>query len=206
MDTFETASPMTEPLKKPMQDSYYHNPESAKKYIQIAEGYSGKKLIDKLKTFLPSKSTVLELGVGPGTDLEILSEDYHVTGSDYSPTFLKIIQEKNPEFDLLVLDAISLDTDKTFEAIYSNKVLQHLSEQELKTSIQNQLGILVPGGIICHSFWRGEGSMEMKGLLHNYHLEKDLEDFFHADFEILLLERYAEEEADDSLLLIARKR
>lgn len=188
-----------------MDNSYYHDPESAKKYIQIAEGYNGQKLIEQLKRFLPKDSSVLELGVGPGTDLLLLNETYQATGSDYSPAFIQILKQKHPELDLLELDAISLQTTRSFEGIFSNKVLQHLNDQELETSIQNQLRILYPGGIICHSFWRGEGSMEMKGLLHTYHSEKDLRRFFGSHFDILYLESYREEEKDDSLLLIGRK-
>ena len=68
--------------------TFYENEENVQKYIQMAEGYNGRKLIEKLKTYLPEGYSVLELGSGPGVDLEILNECYKATGSDYSVFFV----------------------------------------------------------------------------------------------------------------------
>ena len=106
-----------------MTERYYLTNDTAVQYIKMAEGYDGKELIEKLKSYLPAGSTVLELGSGPGTDLEILSQYYHVTGSDFSQQFLDILVEKNLSNELLILDATTLKTDKIFDCIYSNKVL-----------------------------------------------------------------------------------
>ena len=54
----------------------------------MAEGYNGKALIDILKKFLPKGSTILELSMGPGKDLNLLKKYYTVTGSDISKIFL----------------------------------------------------------------------------------------------------------------------
>lgn len=192
-------------MTKSPQDGYYHNEETVQQYISMARGYDGRHLIDTLKRYLSAQSTVLELGAGPGTDLKILSAYYRVTGSDNSPIFLKLIAETRPDIPLLELDAISIDTGQTFDAIYSNKVLQHLSDPELLCSIENQCKRLNSGGIICHSFWNGDQCEYLHGLLHNYHTATELETWFSPHFDILLLEPYAEMEADDSLLLIGRK-
>ncbi|MBT8181312.1 MAG: hypothetical protein KJO53_06955, partial [Eudoraea sp.] len=52
----------------------------------------------------------------------------------------------------------------------------------------------------------GEGSEIFKGLFVNYHSEKALRSFFEPYFDILMIESYAEFEAADSLLLIAKKK
>ena len=72
-----------------MEGEYYHTPESVAQYIALAKDVNGQALIDELRTVLPHGAQVLELGSGPGTDWEILSQHYQVTGSDLSEEFLK---------------------------------------------------------------------------------------------------------------------
>lgn len=187
------------------QTDYYKTRESVEEYIHLAKDVSGKALIEKLKLFLPGKSTLLEIGTGPGTDWKILKNSYQVIGSDNSRAFLDHLKSSNPEGLFLELDAVTLHTDHSFDGIYSNKVLHHLTDEELEASIQRQYEALNENGIICHSFWKGEGSEIFKGLFVNYHDEEALKRFFQSSFEILLLEEYAEFETEDSLLLIAKK-
>ncbi|MBT3180538.1 MAG: methyltransferase domain-containing protein [Candidatus Marinimicrobia bacterium] len=187
-----------------MPNQYYLSKETAEQYIKLAKGYDGKFLIDLLKNYLPLKSKVLELGSGPGADLEILSQNYEVTGSDFSQYFLDILKKKKIKNPLILLDAITLKTSKTFDCIYSNKVLQHLTDNQLEQSIQNQLAILNKDGIICHSFWAGNDCYEMKGALHNYHTKDELENCLSPYFETLVLDFYNEMEKDDSILFIGK--
>jgi hypothetical protein len=67
---------------------YYHTAESVDKYIEMAEGYDGRALVEVLRKHLQPGATVLELGMGPGKDLDLLSESFQATGSDVSPLFL----------------------------------------------------------------------------------------------------------------------
>ncbi|HEY9114087.1 MAG TPA: hypothetical protein VIN10_05265, partial [Bacteroidales bacterium] len=90
--------------------------------------------------------------------------------------------------------------------IYSNKVLHHLKDNELKLSVKRQSEILTSAGIIGHSFWKGKGSEIFKGLYVNYHDEKTLIEFFKEYFEVLSLTTYQEFEEGDSLLLIGKKK
>ncbi len=185
---------------------YYQNSDSVEEYIRLAKDVNGGELIEKLKAFLPSNSHLLEIGSGPGTDWNILNRDYKVVGSDNSPEFLNRLIAKSPKGKFIKLDAITLNTELKFDGAYSNKVLHHLKENELLDSIQKQHDILNPSGIICHSFWKGEGSEVFKGLYVNYHTNSSLEDAFGAYFETLLIEEYAEFETGDSLLFIGKRR
>jgi SAM-dependent methyltransferase len=189
-----------------MEEHYYKTKASVKEYIKAAEGYDGKLLIEKLREYLPSGSSVLEIGSGPGTDWNILKKDYQVVGSDNSIEFLKHLISNYPDGIFLELDAVTLATDESFDGIYSNKVLHHLKDEELMASIKRQHELLNPGGIICHSFWKGEGSEIFKGLYVNYHSEQNLKDLIGDSFDILLLENYEEFELDDSILLLGRKK
>lgn len=189
-----------------MEGKYYKTQESVNEYIRLAKDVNGAFLINKLKEFLPNQSSILELGTGPGTDWNLLKEDYHVIGSDNSSIFLKHLRSNNPKGRFLELDASTLQTKEQFGGIYSNKVLHHLKEFELIASIKRQHEILNNSGIICHSFWRGQGSEMFKGLFVNYHSENDLIKYFNTYFEMILLEPYDEFETNDSLIFIGKKK
>ena len=189
-----------------MEGEYYKTKESVEEYIRLAKDVSGKQLIEKLKRILPANSVFLEIGSGPGTDWKILSESYKVIGSDNSAEFLNHLINENPNGEFLELDAITLKTDKNFDGIYSNKVMHHLTNNELIDSVKRQYEILNSNGIICHSFWKGDGSEIFKGLFVNYHNEVGLKKVFKNYFEILSIEKYKEFENDDSLLLIGKKK
>ncbi|MDG1334144.1 MAG: class I SAM-dependent methyltransferase [Crocinitomicaceae bacterium] len=104
------------------------------------------------------------------------------------------------------MDAVNLDVNQSFDGIYSNKVLHHLNDEDLKTSIQRQHEILDPSGVVCHSFWKGTGDEIFKGMFVNYHTQDEIRSLFESTFELLLLEEYAEFDESDSILLIARKK
>ncbi|MCK0192501.1 class I SAM-dependent methyltransferase [Arenibacter sp. F20364] len=189
-----------------MNSNYYKTEASVEEYIKLAKDVNGGQLIEKLNNYLPSNSSLLEIGSGPGTDFRLLKRNYNVVGSDYSTEFLNRLRSNNIKDDFFNLDAITIETDKKFDGIYSNKVLQHLTDEDLSKSILRQIDILNSGGIICHSFWKGEGSEIFKGLLVNYQTAESLRNLFEDYFEILLLEEYNEFEDGDSLLLIGKKK
>jgi ubiquinone/menaquinone biosynthesis C-methylase UbiE len=189
-----------------MVKEYYKTKESVKEYIELAKEVNGLELINELRKVLAENSLLLEIGSGPGTDWQLLSNYYDTIGSDFSEEFLKHQQRKFPTGDFLQLDASTLETDKTFDGIYSNKVLHHLTDDELTQSITRQAEILKKDGVVCLSFWKGEGTETFKGMFVNYHTESELKEFFEPLFEILSISNYEEFEANDSLLLIAKRK
>jgi len=188
------------------EGEYYKTKASVAEYIRLAKEANGEQLIEKLEQFLPAGAVLLEIGSGPGTDWKLLKRSYNVTGSDNSIEFLNYLAAENPNGEFIELDAISLKTDQKFDGIYSNKVLHHLKDDELTDSIERQYDILSENGIICHSFWKGDGSEIFKGLFVNYHSENALGDFFERYFDILTIECYGEFDDADSLVLIGRKK
>ena len=171
----------------------------------MAEGYDGKALIEALKTYLPEGSTVLELGIGPGKDLDILNHSYTVTGSDTSHIFLDRYKQKHPDADVMFLDAKTLETRRTFDCIYSNKVLHHLTTSELQESFHRQYDVLNDDGLLFHSFWYGHKQEEHHGLLFVYYTEAELRNVIGEHFEILAIQRYTEMEENDSLYVVLKK-
>ena len=105
---------------------YFDTNEGVDQYIKMAEGYDGRELVEVLRSYVPSGSSVLELGMGPGTDFVLLQPCFRATGSDRSGIFVNRYRALEPSADVLVLDAVDIDTERRFDAIYSNKVMQHL--------------------------------------------------------------------------------
>jgi trans-aconitate methyltransferase len=185
---------------------FFKDKSNVEEYINMAAGYDGRELIQILKSVLKKGASLLEIGMGPGVDLDILKEDFKVTGSDYSEIFLDKYRERCPDADLLCLDAINLETERSFDALYSNKVLHHLQKEELEKSLNRQISLLNEKGILCHSFWRGNKQEEMRGLFFQYYMEDDISKLLEASFEILRIDIYEEFEKDDSFLILARKK
>lgn len=189
-----------------MPTDYYNSKKTVEDYIKLAKDVDGGEIIEKLKKYLPKHAKVLELGSGPGSDWKILNSYFKTTGSDNSKVFLNHLSNAHPDGDFLLVDAIEIKLNQNFEGIYSNKVLHHLKLDELKLSIKAQFNILGNEGIICHSFWKGEGKDTYNGLFVQYHNVDSLKELFEEDFDILQLEKYKEFDEGDSILLIAKKR
>jgi cyclopropane fatty-acyl-phospholipid synthase-like methyltransferase len=184
---------------------YFDERKNVDQYIQMAEGYDGRELIAILKIHLPAGSTVLELGMGPGKDLDLLAQTYSVTGSDYSSVFLELYREKQPSADLLRLDAVSIETLRTFDCIYSNKVLHHLPKADLHRSFARQKEVLTDSGLLLHSFWHGHKEEEIHGLRFVYYTEDELLNTIGPGFEVVAIDRYKEIEDNDSFYILLRK-
>ena len=185
---------------------YFDDENNVDEYIEMAEGYDGKGLIDILRKYLKENASVLEMGMGPGKDLDILRHYYAATGSDSSQIFLNLYKKKNQDTDLMLLDARTLDTDCTFDCIYSNKVLHHLTKIELQESLRRQKDLLTPKGLIFHSFWEGDRTEEMDGLRFIYYRKDVLADIFEEYYDLLEIETYTEMEENDSIYVVAMKK
>ena len=184
---------------------YFDERKNVDDYIKMAEGYDGRDLIAILQLHLQAGSTVLELGIGPGKDLDLLAQTYVVTGSDNSSLFLDLYREKHPEADLLQLDAVSLATKRKFDCIYSNKVLHHLPKSDIHRSFSRQKELLVANGLLLHSFWFGLKEESYHGLHFAYYSEEELLDTIGAGFDLVAIERYQEMEEGDSFYILLRK-
>jgi cyclopropane fatty-acyl-phospholipid synthase-like methyltransferase len=184
---------------------YYDEPKNVQQYIDMAAGNDGWELVTALGKYLPDGAEVLELGMGPGVDLDLLSQHYQVTGSDTSQVFLDRYREVHQSAYLLLLDAETIQTTRRFTGIYSNKVLHHLSPRQLQASFLRQHAVLLPDGIALHSFWLGDGEEFIDGLRFRCYSEDYLHALVEPNFTILESTHYEEFEADDSVYLILKK-
>ncbi len=184
---------------------YYDTKKGIQEYTKRSQKWGGQKLIKILKKHLAKNSTLLELGMGPGRDFDILKKTYTLTGSDASKAFLDRYKKSNKKVDLLKLDAVTIRTGNKFDGIYTNKVLQHLTKWDLKKSIKRQKEILNPNGIAFHSFWKGNKTEYKRGLRFVYYEIEQLKKIIGNHFDIVEIKKFTEMEKNDSIYVILKK-
>jgi cyclopropane fatty-acyl-phospholipid synthase-like methyltransferase len=183
---------------------YYKN--KAQDYIEMAKGYDGRNLINRLKEYLEEGKTLLEIGMGPGVDLDILGNSYDVIGSDVYDSFLNLYKNRGGLHKTILMDAIKINTDMSLDCIYSNKVLHHFNRETLRESFKNQSAHLSEDGLILHSFWKGDTVEEIAGMVFHYYEPDQIRDLVSEFFEVLEIEVYGEMNPSDSFYVIAKKR
>jgi len=183
---------------------YYDDSKHVDEYIHMCDEYDGKNIYELLAKHLNKGSTLLELGSGPGLDIKNLKEYYKISGSDLSEEFLKRLKLKFPDIPFFNIDITNIDVKGRYDCIYSNKVLHHIDKDQLQTSLIQQKKHLTENGLIAHSFWIGEESMQMHGLLFTYYTKNAILELIQKNFEILETLSYTEFEDNDSLVVIAK--
>lgn len=186
---------------------FYDTKESIEKYIVMSAEFDGFEFIEDLKNYLPEGASVLELGMGEGKDQILLSEAGFVpTGSDCSQPFLDRWNDLAPETAAIFVDAVDMNVDQKFDAIYANKVLQHLTAEEFAKSLKAQADVINSGGVLLFSLWYGEDFGDMGGSYYMSHTEKTLVKAMPESLELLSFRRYKEFEENDSFWVVLKKK
>ena len=188
--------------------AYFDDIKNVQNYIKMVEdteGYDPNIIIDEFKKYVAKGSKVLELGMGPGKDFDILKQTFEMAGSDSSEVFIDLYREKDANVNLINLNAIILNINQKFDAIFSNKVLMHLSKEELRQSFIRQLQIMNKDAIAFHTFWFGDKEENMQGLRFVYYSIEELLKLIPENFEILDSSQYKEMEENDSICLVLKK-
>lgn len=185
-------------------NSFYRDRKKAEDYVEMRNGIDGRRLVGTLRSLLPEGSRVLELGSGPGTDLLLLSEFFDAVGSDYSRHFLDIFSSSHPGIEFLLIDAETIETDLSFDCVFSNKVLHHLSGSQLRRSLKRQAEIVGSGGLLFHSFWLGDETCTGEGLVFTKYELEEIADILSSVGEIEISGRYAEMNLNDSCFAAVR--
>ena len=183
---------------------FYNNPLKMDEYEKICNDYDGTELYKILSKHLKENSTLLELGCGPGNDITYLTNQYAITGSDLSDEFLKRGKKKFKDLSFIKLDAISINTNKTYDCIFSNKVLHHLTLEDLENSLKRQQKVIKSNGIFAHTFWIGDKEFTMEGMLFVYHNRTKVINLISQYFTILESYDYKEFEDGDSIFIVAQ--
>lgn len=186
---------------------FFDKKENVDDYIKMVQEYDFSFVKNAITTHLSPGATLLEIGMGPGVDLLVLAQQYKVTGSDASTIFVDRFKTlyRDSMIPVLQLDARTLNIQTKFDCIYSNKVLMHLKKEEMTISLKRQSELLNDGGIIFATLWYGNSEEKYGELLFNYYNEKTIPDLLPKELEISTLERYTEENKDDSFYMILKK-
>jgi trans-aconitate methyltransferase len=179
--------------------------KSKKEFRNTSTANSRVEYLKIVKNYLPKNSSLLLLGIGSGKEFEFFSELYSVTCADFSKLLLMMFQQKYPKNNFLNIDPVELNTNKTFDCIFSNKVLSQTDEKELVLSLQNQVKLLNDNGVAIHSFWQGEKEEDHHGLILNYYSKKKLKDLVPQQFEVLEINSYKQDLEEDSLFIVLKK-
>lgn len=166
-------------------------------------------IMEEFRKRVDKSMKILEIGSGPGKDYEVLAMDYNITGSDYSDTFLKILRKKFKNGRFLKINALTMDIEEKFDVIYSNKVLHHLTEDQLETSLKRQYETLNAGGIVFHAMWKGNtdsSTEKSRGKsIPDIRYEKENIEKIKGDFKIMDFIVYGELTDYDSFIMVLKK-
>ena len=106
---------------------YYDSEKNVKAYLEMADGYDGADLIAVLERYLPTGASVLELGMGPGKDLDLLIADCGCRVADF---FLSAIRHLPsdigyPQSDICTMKPLDLAL-RYMEIFFSGSDLEAL--------------------------------------------------------------------------------
>ena len=183
--------------------NFYNDPEKVDEYEKMCDEYDGTELYTVLKNYLDKSSSLLELGSGPGNDIKNLIRDFRVTGSDLSDEFISRCRNKFSDTPFLKLDAVSIETDETYDCIFSNKVLHHLTRNELEESFKRQQQVIKQHGLFAHTFWLGDKEFTMENILFIFYDKEELLALIRKYFTIRETYSYKEFEDGDSIFIVA---
>lgn len=144
---------------------FYSDPSKVDEYEKMCDEYDGTEIYNVLDKHLTINSTLLELGSGPGSDIQYFQKRYRNTGSDLSEEFLLRCKNRFSNISFKKLDAVSIETNEEYECIFSNKVLHHLDRESLEESLKRQQRVITANGIFAHTFWLGNKEFSMEGML-----------------------------------------
>ena len=183
--------------------NFYNDPEKVDEYEKMCAEYNGAELYSVLEKHLTEGTTLLELGSGPGNDIDYLRKRFDVTGSDLSDEFLSRCMSKYKSVPFLKLDAVSIDTNEMYDCMFSNKVLHHLKRGELEESLKRQKKVIKPNGLFAHTFWLGDKEFTMEDMLFVFYDKKVLLEMVSKHFTIRETFIYKEFEDNDSIFIVA---
>lgn len=184
--------------------SYFDDEKNFKEYISLSKNSQTNKIIDVLLKYLSKHKKVLELESKAGVHLEALDAYYEITGSDKDELFVRRLKDTYYDLRILRLEPINIDTHKDFDAIYSNKILQFYSKEDIKASFESQLNILKKGGISYHTFWK-KGQANISDIAYTYFEKDELLENISKEFKVLEVFDYDDFKEEDSFAVVLKK-
>ena len=98
---------------------------------------------------LPAHARVLDAGCGAGIPIsQMLSEQFHVTGVDFSEAQIRLAKKNVPSAEFLCEDMTKLNfPENSFDGITSYYAIIHIPREEHQPLLVNFRRMLKPGGL-----------------------------------------------------------
>ena len=141
-------------------DAYDKN---AEKYAEKFDNYLiyQDKIKDFHKKFIPLKANILDLGCGPGNNIQTildLDNTCRFTGLDLSKRFLDIARSRFPQFRFLHRDIRSIELASAYDVVIASFCIVHLTDEETDAFLRNVSKLMVKNGHLYLSYMNGETS------------------------------------------------
>lgn len=109
-----------------------------------------------LRKNFPSGAQLIHAGCGSGQVDADIAADFKITGVDISPRALELYQESNPRGSVLLSSIFQIRLpDASVDGVYNLGVMEHLTDEEIQTSLIEFHRILKVGGKVV-LFWPPE--------------------------------------------------
>jgi 2-polyprenyl-3-methyl-5-hydroxy-6-metoxy-1,4-benzoquinol methylase len=106
------------------------------------------KLIETLSKNVAHKGKILDIGCGPGIYMDLLKDNYTVTGIDISEAMLNSASHLLPNNKLYKGNFLSIPFTEPFDAIYSISVLEYIPVSRIDDFFKKCADLLNKTGII----------------------------------------------------------
>lgn len=188
-----------------------HASQLKKTYAQAAHTYHQKHLsdvdyrADEFLKLLPAHSHILDFGAGTGRDSRyFVNKGFHTTLIDISAEMLDYARKQIPsssEFIEADMTEVALKPN-SFDAIWSNASLLHLTKHETKKVLKKLFSALKKNGILFVRVKEGSGEKMQTDTQYSssdqpltrffsYYTEKEMSNFIQkAGFKVLKTESY----------------
>ncbi len=134
--------------KQRVLDAIEHVAPRRNKYIR-QNSYYYKNLVRFFRFNIPVGSKVLEIGCGTGFLLNAIEPSYGL-GIDFSPSMIRIAEEKYPQLHFKVMDAEALSLEEKFDYIIISDTLGYL--EDIQQAFSELKKVVHPGTRILISY------------------------------------------------------
>lgn len=125
-------------------DAYNNDP------LGYAEKYRSHRLHlpEKFASLLKPNSDILDIGCGPGRDLDYFAHcGHHVTGVELNSSFVAMCSQRHHIVEADIRDLSQHFSPDSFDGVWAQSSLVHLSQEESRKVIADCYALLRIGGI-----------------------------------------------------------
>lgn len=145
-----------------------HTLKTIKAYNKNAEKYAEKfachetyihKMTEFQGKYISNGANILDLGCGPGNNIKTILEhnaSCNFTGVDLSEQFIKIAENKYPQFTFVHEDIRKVNLKTTYDVVLASFCIVHLSNKETEELLTKISELLKNNGYLYLSYMNGE--------------------------------------------------